>query len=215
MKPAKTCHSPGVTETERGNVTRLTLIERIKQRYDESAWREFAEIYRGYIYAVIRNLNLSEHDAEEIHQRVMVKLWEKLPTLDTGEIRRFRSYLAGVVKNEVKQFLRSQTRRQNRETLVVEGEAEGFATNRLPEIEAIAEAEWKIHLTNVALQNIAKDFSQTALEVFRLSIDGLSPDEIAHQTGVGRGSVATLKARVKTRFFQEIDQLRADLDGVE
>ncbi|GAB5561085.1 MAG: hypothetical protein SynsKO_27320 [Synoicihabitans sp.] len=195
--------------------TRLTLIERIKQRYDDAAWREFAEIYRGYIYAVIRNLNLSEHDAEEIHQRVMVKLWEKLPSLEVGEIRRFRSYLAGVVKNEVKQFIRSQTRRQNRETRVAEDEADGFASIRLPEIEVIAEAEWKVHLTNVALQNIAKDFSQTALEVFRLSIEGLLPEEIATRTGVGRGSVATLKARVKTRFFQEIDQLRADLDGVE
>ena len=203
------------TQVSGGGKTRVTLIERIKQRYDESAWREFAEIYRGYIYAVIRNLKLSEHDAEEIHQRVMVKLWEKLPSLDTSEIRRFRSYLAGVVKNEVKQFMRSRTRRQNRETLVAEDEGDGFETIRLPEIEAIAEAEWKIHLTNVALQNIAKDFSKTALEVFRLSIEGVSPDEIAERTGVARGFVATLKTRVKVRFFQEIEQLRADLGGVE
>ena len=67
----------------------------------------------------------------------------------------------------------------------------------------------------MALQNIAKDFSKTALEVFRLSIEGVSPDEIAERTGVARGSVATLKTRVKVRFFQEIEQLRADLGGVE
>lgn len=203
------------SEFKDSDSTRLTLIERVKQRYDESAWREFAEIYRGYIYAVIRNLNLSEHDAEEIHQRVMVKLWEKIPQLDTSQIRRFRSYLAGVVKNEVKQFIRSRTRRQTRETLVVaDGDTDYFEAIRLPEIEVIAEAEWKIHLTNVALQNIANDFSQTALEVFRLSIEGVLPEEIAERTGVGRGSVATLKARVKVRFFQEIEQLRADLDSV-
>ena len=193
--------------------TRVTLIERVKQRYDEDAWKEFAGIYRSYIYAVIRNLHLSEHDTQEVHQKVMVKLWEKLPELDTSQIRRFRSYLAGVAKNEVKQFIRSRERRQERERNSIEDTDTLYLNSiRLPDIERIAEEEWRIHLTNLAFRRIEKDFSKKAIEVFRLSIEGLDPEAIADQVGIGRASVATLKARVKARFFMEIERLKEELD---
>lgn len=200
-------------DADQNDHTRFTLIERVKRQYDEAAWKEFAEIYRGYIYAVIRNLALSEHDTEEVHQKVMVKLWEKLPTLDTGQIRRFRSYLAMVAKNEVKQFIRSRERRMERERKSLEtGISDYLNSIRLPEIERIAEEEWKVHLTNLAFRKIESDFSKKAIAVFRLSVEGLTPDEIAERTGIARGSIATLKARVKTRFFQEIELLREDLE---
>ena len=200
-------------ESRSSDHTRFTLIERVKHQYDEVAWKEFAGIYKGYIYAVIRNLALSEHDSEEVHQKVMVKLWEKLPALDTGEIRRFRSYLAAVAKNEVKQFIRSRERRMEREMKSLEGgESDYLNSIRLPEIERIAEEEWKVHLTNLAFKKIEGSFSRKAIEVFRLSVEGLGPDEIADRTGIARGSIATLKARVKTRFFQEIERLREDLE---
>ena len=193
--------------------TRFTLIERVKRQYDEVAWKEFAGIYKGYIYAVIRNLAMSEHDAEEVHQKVMVKLWEKLPTLDTRQIRRFRSYLAAVAKDEVKQFIRTRERRMEREMKSLEaGESDYLSSIRLPEIEQIAEEEWKVHLTNLAFKTIEGSFSKKAIQVFRLSVEGMSPEEVAERTGVARASIATLKARVKTRFFKEIELLREDLE---
>ncbi len=204
---------PSTTDALDSSFTRATLIERVKRQYDEEAWKEFAQIYRSYIYAVIKNLAMSEHDTQEVHQKVMVKLWEKLPELDTSQIRRFRSYLAGVAKNEVKQFIRSRERRLEREFNSLESSDPSYLDSiRLPEIERIAEEEWKIHLTNLAFRNIEKDFSRKAIEVFRLSIEGLDPDAIAAQTGIGRPSVATLKARVKARFFMEIERLKEELD---
>lgn len=200
-------------ESSYSDHTRFTLIERVKRQYDENAWKEFAGIYKGYIYAVIRNLALSEHDTEEVHQKVMVKLWEKLPTLETGEIRRFRSYLAAVAKNEVKQFIRSRERRMEREMKSLEaGNSDYLNSIRLPEIERIAEEEWKVHLTNLAFKKIESSFSKKAIEVFRLSVEGMGPEDIAERTGIARGSIATLKARVKTRFFKEIELLREDLE---
>lgn len=204
---------PSTADALEDSYTRVTLIQRVKQQYDANAWREFAQIYRSYIYAVIRNLEMSEHDTQEVHQKVMVKLWEKLPELDTSQIRRFRSYLAGVAKNEVKQFIRARERRQAREFHSLETNDPDYLNSiRLPEIERIAEEEWKIHLTNMAFREIEKDFSKKAIEVFRFSIEGLDPDEIAERTGISRSSVATLKARVKARFFMEIERLKEELD---
>ncbi len=205
--------SPSATDDLDNSYTRATLIERVKRKYDEEAWKEFADIYKRYLYAVIRNLGMSEHDTQEVHQKVMVTLWEKLPSLDTGEIRRFRSYLAGIAKNEVRQLIRSRERRQSRDMRSLEtSDTDYLQSIRLPEIEAIAEEEWKVHLTNLAFQNIENEFSKKAIQVFRLSIEGANPDEIANRVGIGRPSVATLKARVKARFFMEIERLKEELD---
>jgi RNA polymerase sigma factor (sigma-70 family) len=192
--------------------TRKTLIDRVKDQYNEAAWEEFAGIYSRYIYAVIRNMNISQQDTEEIHQKVMVKLWEKLPEMNTDEIRRFRSYLAMITKNEVKQFIRARTRRQDWESKAAGDASISYLQSiRLPDIDMIAEKEWQIHLTHLAMKKIEPCFSKKTMDVFRLSLEGVEREEIARRTGIGLGSINTLKARVKSRFFSEIQQLRDDL----
>ncbi len=200
-------HSPRLTLS-----TRKTLIERVKDQYNEAAWEEFAGIYSRYIYAVIRNMNISQQDTEEIHQKVMIRLWEKLPEMKTDEIRRFRSYLAMVAKNEVKQFVRARTRQQDRENKAASDASLNYLQSiRLPDIDTIAEKEWQIHLTHLAMKKIEPCFSTKTMEVFRLSLEGVEREEIARRTGIALDSINTLKARVKFRFFAEIQQLREDL----
>ena len=59
--------------------TRKTMLIRLQNQYDEHSWEEFVATYRQYIYNVIRRMNLNHHDALEIVQIVLIKLWKKLP----------------------------------------------------------------------------------------------------------------------------------------
>ncbi len=193
--------------------TRKTLIARVQDQHNERAWEEFIEIYKRYIYAVIRNMNISEADAADIHQKIMLKLWGHLPKLDIGKITSFRSYLGTITKNEVLQFIRSSKRRVAREEKAVNDSSLSYLDNiRLPDIDKIADQEWRIHLTNLALKNIESLFSKNAIKVFRLSITGLSTDEVAERTGLSVSTVNTLKSRVKTRFNTELEYLKQDLE---
>jgi RNA polymerase sigma-70 factor (ECF subfamily) len=193
--------------------TRKTLIQRVQDQQNERAWEEFIGIYKRYVYAVIRNMNISESDAEEIHQSIVLKLWEHLPKMDIDQIHSFRSYLATVTKNEVLQFIRSRKRRLAREEKAASDATLSYLDNiRLPEIEKIADREWRIHLTNLALRNIESLFSRNAIEVFRLSITGLPAAEVAERTGLSVSTVNTLKSRVKARFNTELEQLKEDLE---
>ena len=194
-------------------LTRRTLIERVSDQHDESAWEKFAQVYNRYIYAVIRNMNISAHDAEEIHQQVMIKLWKHLPELDIDQLRRFRSYLGTITKNEVLQFIRSRQRRIVREEKAA-GDASLDYLNkiRVPDVEEIIEAEWRIHLTNIALRNIENLFTENAMTIFRLSIDGLHASEIVQKTGMTLSTVNTLKSRVRSRFTAELEQLKQELE---
>ena len=83
---------------------------------------------------------------------------------------------------------------------------------RIPDIEEIAEAEWRVHLTNLALQRIAGKFSKQANRVFRLSIDGMAAEEIARETGLTVSSVHTLKSRVRAHFTAELKNLKETLE---
>ena len=193
--------------------TRATLIQRVQNQHDEKSWEEFVRVYRRYIYAIIRSMNISEHDTEDILQQVLINLWNSMPKMDYNKINRFRSWLSTVTKNCVTDFIRKRTREAARlekagqdDTLIY------LKSIRLPEIDDIAEREWEIHLTNMALDNIEPLFSGKAVAAFRLTLLGKSVEEIAVELDLKDNSVYRLKNRVKERLIQEIRHLRDELE---
>lgn len=193
--------------------TRATLIQRVQNQQDEQSWDEFVQVYRRYIYAIIRSMNISEHDTEDILQQVLINLWNSLPKMDYEKINRFRSWLSTVTKNCVTDFIRKRTREANRlEKASKDHTLTYLKAIRLPEIDSIAEREWEIHLTNMALVNIEPLFSGKAVNAFRLTLQGKSVEEIARELDLKENSVYRLKNRVKERLIQEIKHLREELE---
>ena len=193
--------------------TRATLIQRVQNQHDDASWDEFVRVYRRYIYAIIRSMNISEHDTEDILQQVLINLWNSLPKMEYQKIIRFRSWLSTVTKNCVTDFIRKRIRDANRlEKAGKDDTLTYLKTIRLPEIDAIAEREWEVHLTNLALENIEPLFSGKAVEAFRLTLQGKSVEEIAEKLDIKKNSVYRLKNRVKDRLIQEIVHLRATLE---
>ncbi len=62
--------------------TRESLLEKVKDQTDEQSWEDFVYYYSPFIYSVIRGMNISHHDAEEIVQMVLLKSWNKLPEFE-------------------------------------------------------------------------------------------------------------------------------------
>jgi RNA polymerase sigma-70 factor (ECF subfamily) len=193
--------------------TRITLIQRVQNQHDAASWEDFVRIYRNYVYAIIRSMNISEHDAEDLVQQLMLNMWNKLPDTDIKQIRRFRSWLATITKNFVTDFIRKRIRETQRmEKAEQDASISYLKAIRLPDIDRIAEQEWKLHIANLALENIEPLFSGHAIEVFRLSLDGMEIQAIAEKLGLQENSVYRLRSRVKKRLILEIEHLRAELD---
>ena len=74
------------------------------------------------------------------------------------------------------------------------------------------EHEWEIHLTNLALENIAPLFTGKAVDAFRMTLAGKSVEEIAKALDLKDNSVYRLKNRVKERLILEIKHLREELE---
>ena len=127
--------------------TRKTLIQRLKENHDEQSWEEFLRIYRPYIHAVIRNMNISENDADDIVQQVMLKVWNKIGEKDEDPSKRFRNWLSTVTSNCVKNYIRKRVLDAERLEKAQRDDANSYLnTIRLPDLDRIAEREWRVHM---------------------------------------------------------------------
>ena len=193
--------------------TRQTLIQRMQETQDEQSWEEFLQAYQPYIQAIVRNMKISEHDADDIVQQVMLKVWKNIAAIENDPNKRFRSWLSTVTANCVKDFVRKRKLDAARlEKAAQDNTLAYLDAIRLPDIEDIAERRWGVHVFNLALERIDGLFSGKAIQVFLLSLEGVSVEEIAERMELKENSVYRLKNRVKERLALEIKQLREELE---
>ena len=193
--------------------TRLTLLEKLKNKHDQVAWNDFTSYYKPYLFRVVKNLHIDHHDCEDIVQTVLLKLWEKLPEFvyDPGK-GQFRTWLCAVTRNQMKEYLRKKTHQlidldvSKRDKARIELEK----TN-LPDIEKIAEHEWQIHITDLAWEVIEKQFPQSITELFLEITDGRTPAELAAEKNMPINTIHVYKRRVEKQFMREILRLENEL----
>jgi len=189
--------------------TRLTLIDRAKDPNDEQAWAEFEAYYHDFIRMVIRKMNLSFADQEDLIQEVLLKLWKNLKNLELDQDRaKFRTWLSVVIKNTVLNQIDSNKRREKREDTYTEGLPEEAKEN----LESWIENEWKQHMIDKVMAHLENFFSGQALKIFLMDLDGKSIDEISENLNIKKNSIYVLRNRVKQRFMKEVKHLRETLE---
>jgi RNA polymerase sigma-70 factor (ECF subfamily) len=193
--------------------TRVTLIKRVKEGKDEASWEEFIAVYKQYLYAVIRKMRITHHDAEEILQELFVKVWDRLNDFQYRPGKgRFRYWLCRIAKNSVIDFLRTRRADLDRLSKIESGERENYL-NRImvPEIEVVAEKEWRNFIANKALESVSRNFRKKEVSCFKLFVTGLSVAEIAEKLDLAENSVYIYKARVQELVRKEVRRLEDEL----
>ncbi|NQZ56356.1 MAG: sigma-70 family RNA polymerase sigma factor [Lentisphaeraceae bacterium] len=194
--------------------TRYTLLQRARNQSDAQAWEELISFYRKYIYVIIRSMNVSSQDSEDILQLVLVKLWKHLPDYHYDpEKSKFRFWLAKVTRNEVISFIRKQ-QSHARKLNQAEQEAQQAYLRHIdtPEIEHIVTREWELFISNTAMENIEKHFSSVAIRAFKLFSQGEKVKAIALQLEVKDDSVYKYISRIKFKLIEEIKYLQDELN---
>ena len=182
--------------------TRETLLMRLRQKRDDLSWEEFSAAYERYIYLIIRGMKMSHHDAEDLVQGVMLAIWERIPDFEYHPQRsKFRTWICRITRNKVVDYIRSATSESRKR------EGVNLDEVTLPEIEAIAEREWKAHVTDTAWRNIQEDFQDNILECFRMLKAGKSAKEVSEKLDIAESSVYVYSKRVRERMMKEIRTL--------
>ena len=189
--------------------TRATLMERLTLQCDEASWDEFICYYRHFIYLICRQFNLNHHDAEEITQRVSLKIWKKFSDLEYDKDQRFRGWLYSVIRNCVRDFCRKRTQ-QDKYRASMQGNLN--IKSSLPEVEKLAEQEWEIYICNMALENIRSCFSEKVFNTFLQLNEGLSVQDLAKLMQTSDGVIRVYRKRVLDKLKDEIKHLKHELD---
>lgn len=190
--------------------TRQTLLERIQKQHDESSWEDFVHYYRSYIYIICRRMNLPHHDSEEVVQQVLLKLWEKLPDFKYDNRKRFRGWLCTVTGNTVKDYLRKQKTIRKTHDAAKEEDLPVHGSSG-PNIEQIAEEEWKNYISTLALEQVKKNFSKQVFTIFMKLHNGASRMQIAEEYQLPPNTISVYKRRVLSALCSEIRRLEEEI----
>jgi len=192
--------------------TRQTLLSRIAQVDDERSWEEFTRYYKGYIHAVIKNLGVKQDLIPDLIQDVLLKVWKSLPSYEYREKEcSFRSWLCLVIKSTVYNFLQKKSTRNDAKNTDYNATLHALDSISEPEIDIIAEKEWKIYVSNLAWNNVKGEFPERCREVFEASIHEPSTEVLAKRFDITESSVRVYKSRVKKVLLREMSRLNNDL----
>jgi RNA polymerase sigma factor (sigma-70 family) len=190
--------------------TRKTLVQRARDPNDHGAWDEFTSYYQAFIRVLLIKLQVPEDNIKDLAQDVMVKLWQNLPQMEHGRNQaKFRTWLGTLIRNVVYTHCTQTASRRRRDAQAA------IPAIEPPDLEDIIETEWRQHLIDLVVERLKKSFSGKAMEVFTMTLDGNSVDQIVLSMELSKDSVYVLRNRVNSRFRKEVRQLRTHLEFLE
>lgn len=184
--------------------TRPSLLSRLRNGTDETAWREFEARYRDLIRRFCRRRGLQAADVEDVSQLVFLALARALQGFRYDPARgRFRDYLARVTQNTIHHLV-SCPQRDVR--LLDAGVLESLTsvTNEAPD--AAFEEEWTQHHFRLAMRSVRARSKPASLEVFERLLSGQSVADVARALELTDDAVHKIKQRIGERLRQEIER---------
>jgi RNA polymerase sigma-70 factor (ECF subfamily) len=185
------------------SATPISLLERVRRPNDRAAWERFIELYTPLLFHWVRRLGLSEADAADLVQEVLLILVRTLPSFSYDPGQGFRRWLRTVTLNKWRERLRRQAAQ-------LETQAAGKLADRLaaPEDEAIWEAEYRQRLVARALRIMQRDFQPATWRACWEHVAcGRPAPEVAAELGMSVGAVYAATGRVLARLRQELHGL--------
>ena len=190
--------------------TRQTLIAKIKDQHDEASWEEFTRLYERYIYVAIMNMGVPTKDIEDISQRILVILWERLPDFQYEPQKcKFRTWMNKVIFNCVSTYKRTDFYHQKKLHLFTTENTAQVSLDQ--EFNDTMEKQWKQHMTKLALDNIKHELSETSIKCFEMFYKGLPIDQICEELDLKKNSAYVIRKRVIDRLRIELIRLDNEL----
>ncbi|MDD7987256.1 RNA polymerase sigma factor [Lentisphaera marina] len=191
-------------------VTRKTLLQRASCGEDGQAWDEFVAYYEKFIFILLWHLSVPQQECDDISQKVLVKLWRNLANYDPSKAK-FRTWIGTIIRNATATHMAQRSQQGQRFPLFDTNERM-LSEQGADEFEQFYQKEWESYITSIAMKNVSECFSGKAIEVFKMSLSGCTPQEIADKLDLQLSSVYSLKKRVKARAIEEVKRLRNELE---
>lgn len=186
------------------SATSHSLLDRLKNRHDSQAWRQWLAVYEPWLRGWLRRHHLQPADSDDLLQNILVVVSEKLPDfVHNGRPGSFRAWLRTILINQARYFWRGQRQLPDQ------------PANSLAWLDLLADPsselsrQWEIEhdreLVRRLLAVVQSEFRPQTWEVFRLLIlEDRPAAEVARCCKMELNAVYVAKSRVLTRLRQEL-----------
>ncbi len=203
----------------RNEETRSSIISALRDPAAQTAWGRFFDTYAGFIYGIARGEGLSEADADETVQNVLLELarggaaahYEKSLGPFRGWLGRLSIWRARNLR------LRNIRRETAHEAASAAEKAEVAATPAQmidQGLEQVIEDEWMRTVTAAALDRLRAEVSPAHFQAYYASaIEKMDAETVGRLCGVTPNNLYQIRRRVGARFRAILEETMRDLDA--
>ncbi|HEV3080980.1 MAG TPA: sigma-70 family RNA polymerase sigma factor [Gemmataceae bacterium] len=181
--------------------TRASLLVRLSDPRDGTAWSQFVELYAPLVFGYARKQGLQDADAADLTQDVLVAVAGAIGRLEYDPARgAFRNWLFTIVRYKLSNVraARANGSRGSGDTAIHD------LLNQYPAPETLEkdwQLEWEDRLFAWASEQVRHEVQGTTWQAFwRTAIDGQSGKQVAGALGLSVTAVYNARSRVRARL---------------
>lgn len=194
--------------------TRSSLLERVRSPDDGEAWEDFHRTYDGLIRRLAMKAGLSEGEAEEVAQDVLIGVHRNILKFNYNRSRcSFKSWLSRLVRWRISDRLHQRILTGSRPAchpddseLTCDFETTWISVP--PELEAVWDAEWLSARLELAGRRLKQQIAEKPFQIYYLhALKGRPASEVARLLNVSRAEVYMVKLRIGRTFRKIVEGL--------
>ncbi len=190
--------------------TRASLLVRIRDSSDHSAWQQFVQLYEPLLRSYLRRHGLQDADAADVAQDTLQRVAGAIGRLEYDRAKgRFRGWLLKIARQRLIDHV-SRARRGG----IGSGDS---AINEMLNAKLDDEDtrqwdhEYEQRIANFAMNAIRSEFQEGTWQAFyQTAIENRPADQVAEELGMSVGAVYSAKSRVTARLRRAVAEMEED-----
>ncbi|HEY2762151.1 MAG TPA: sigma-70 family RNA polymerase sigma factor [Pirellulales bacterium] len=194
--------------------TRQSLLLRLADRADQSAWQEFAKIYTPVIYRLALRRGLQHADAEDLSQQVLAAVAKAINRWQTDPTRaKFRTWLHRIAQNCIINALNRAAPDRAVGGLTVLAELGNQAAQSQADSDLVR-LEIRREVFRWAADQIRQEFRSPTWEAFwRTAVENQTVEHVAGELNLSYGAIYAARSRIMRRLKEKVCQFDDEENG--
>lgn len=186
--------------------TRASLLLRLRDRRDQSAWAEFDQIYRPMLYRFAVARGLGHAQAEDVVQQCMASINDHIDGFEYDPKKgRFKGWLRTMVNNRIRNLLRDR-----KEFFAESGVFRDRAAGG-PSPDELFDQIWMDEHLKHALRLVRDEVEEKTFQTFYLYVIEERPvEDICKALDVNANQVHKAKYRLTKRLAERMAELTGE-----
>lgn len=185
--------------------TRATLLLRLKDRSDQTAWNTFDRLYRPMLVDYSLSRGLDPADAEDVAQQCVTAVMEQIASYEHRAS--FKKWLRGIAEHKILDQFRKRRRELQAGSGVLDNRADSGTG-----VDEVWERQWSLAHLRYCAEVVRGEVAAGTFDAFEAyALEGKPVNEVAAVLGMTPNQIYVAKHRVLGR----IRELMRELTGAD